>query len=146
MWKTAYGVASCMHCRTSKQHIVYPNSEANTCIGIYLWSSPVPVLNHNASNNKRLVTLWYKDITGTITVWRNNNDSVQTNIITKEFDTSKHFRVSFFVVAIKINSFTTLACYTIWLRRQDLPNNWFERRLKSSVMFLSIFKKGISPG
>ena len=27
------------------------------------------------------------------------------------------------------------------LRRQDLPNNWFERRLKLSAMFLSIFQK-----
>ena len=37
----------------------------------------------------------------------------QMNIITKELDIRKHFCVSFYVVAIKINSFITLACYTI---------------------------------
>ena len=31
------------------------------------------------------------------------------------------------------------------LRRQDLPNNWFERRLKLLAMFLSIFRKVVSP-
>ena len=31
------------------------------------------------------------------------------------------------------------------LRRQDLPNNWFERRLKLLAMSLSIFRKVVSP-
>ena len=31
------------------------------------------------------------------------------------------------------------------LRRQDLPNNWFDRRLKPQAMFLSIFRKVVSP-
>ena len=41
----------------SKKHIGNPNSKANRCIGIYLPSSPVPVLNHTASKNVSLVTL-----------------------------------------------------------------------------------------
>ena len=104
----------------SKQDIGNPNSEANTCIGIHLWSLPVPALNHNASNNKRLVTLRYKDTTVTITVWRNNNDYVQTNIITKEFDISKHFRVSFFVVAIKTN-------LLLWLVTRSVASSRFAK-------------------
>ena len=40
--------------------------------------------------------------------------AVQTNIIIKEFDIRKRFRVSFFAVAVKINSFTSLACYTVF--------------------------------
>ena len=32
------------------------------------------------------------------------------------------------------------------LQRQDLPNKWFERRLKHLAMVLSSFGKGISPG
>ena len=39
--------------------------------------------------------------------------AVQTNIIMKEFDTRKRFQVSFFVVTVKINSFTSLACYSV---------------------------------
>ena len=31
------------------------------------------------------------------------------------------------------------------LHRHDLPNRWFERRLKRLALFLSIFGKGISP-
>ena len=38
-------------------------------------------------------------------VCRNNDDPVQTNDFTEERDIRKHFCVSFFVVAIKINSF-----------------------------------------
>ena len=49
----------------SKKHIGNPNSKANRCIGIYLSSSPVPVLNHTASKNVSLMTLWYKDVTAT---------------------------------------------------------------------------------
>ena len=94
----------------SKQHIGDPNFDPNTCIGIYLWTSPVPVLNYT-SKNVRFVILWYK--VSLQHDWRNNHNSVQTNIITTEFDIRKHFRDSFFVVSIKINSFTTLACYTI---------------------------------
>ena len=48
----------------NKQHIVNPNSEANICIGIHLWSSLAPVLNHTASKKESLVTLSYKDICG----------------------------------------------------------------------------------
>ena len=95
----------------SKQNIGYHNSESNRCTEIYLRSSPVPVLNHISSKNVRLVTFWNKDITATSVFWRNNDDPVQMNIVTKEFDIRKHFCV--FVVAIKINSFVTLACYTI---------------------------------
>ena len=32
------------------------------------------------------------------------------------------------------------------LQRQDLPNKWFERRLKHLAVVLSSFGKGISPG
>ena len=78
---------------------------------IYLWSSRLLVLNI-ASKNVRLVTLSYKDFTANHYLakqwWL-----VQTNNITKELDIRKHFCVSLFVVAIKINSFTTLACYSI---------------------------------
>ena len=72
-----------------------------------------------------------------ISVWRNNDDPVQTNTITKELDIRNHFCVSFFVVAIKI--------YFGLLRdlqhRQDLTNKCFERRLKCMALFLSTFPK-----
>ena len=32
------------------------------------------------------------------------------------------------------------------LHRQDLPNNWFKKRLKRMAMFFSIFGKRILPG
>ena len=53
-----------MHCR-KQVNIGNPNSETDTCIRIYFLSWLVLVLNHNASKNVRLVTVWYKDITAT---------------------------------------------------------------------------------
>ena len=47
----------------SKQHNGKP--EANSCVGIYLSWSRVPVLNHIASDNISLVKLCHKDITAT---------------------------------------------------------------------------------
>ena len=54
---------ACIAC--SKQHIVYPSSQINTCKGIYLWLAPILVLNHFLPKNVKLVTLWYKDIATT---------------------------------------------------------------------------------
>ena len=91
------------------------------------------------------MTLWYKDFTATSLSGKKNDDSIQTNIITKEFEIPKHFRVNFFVVAIKIIFFHYFGLLHDLLGRQDLTNNLFERRLKRSAMFLSIFRKGNSP-
>ena len=71
---------------------------------------------------------------------------VQTNInITKELDIRKHLCVSFFVVAIKIISFTTLGCYAVCCTVTIWQINGFEARLKCMAMFLSIFRKRFSP-
>ena len=90
----------------SKQH--NGNSEANTCVGIYLWSSLLPILNRIASKNITLVRLL-----------RGLN---------------------------KNQFFHYFGLLHDLLRRQDLPNKSFDRRLKRSTMFLSIFVKDISPG
>ena len=116
---------ACIAC--SKQHIVYPSSQINTCIGIYLWSTPVLVLNHFLPKNVKLVTLWYKDI-ATISVFfcnKKNDDSVQTNVIRDELYTRKHFWVNFFVVVRKINSLTTLVCYKICFTVKICQTNGF---------------------
>ena len=56
----------------SKKHIGNPNSKANRCIGIYLPSSPVPVLNHTASIK---MSLQRHSLA--------SNNPVQTSVITK---------------------------------------------------------------
>ena len=143
MWKTADEVTSSYACIAgSKQHIDNANTEANSYIGIYLWSSPVPVLDYIISKNVKLVTLWRYH--RNISVWRNNNDSVQMKSITRELDIRRHIYDSFFVVAIKINSFTTLACYAICCKVQVCQR--FERRLKRLALFLFIFGKDASLG
>ena len=129
----------------SKQHIGNPISEANACIGIYLWSSPVPVLKHNASKNVRIVTLWYKDITATSL----SGETMMTNIFGsdeyyhKGIWYSQTFSSQLLRGRSKNQFFHSFGLLHDLLRRQDLPNSWFERRLKLSAMFLSIFRKGI---
>ena len=129
----------------SKQHFGNPNSEANTCIGIYPWSSPVPVLNHNASNNVGLVTLWYKDITETINVWWKTwlclDEYYHKGIWYKQTFSCQ--------VLCGCNKNQFFHCFVVLqdlLRRKDLSKNWFGRRLKGSAMFLSISRKGVLPG
>ena len=72
-----------------------------------------------------------------------NDNFVHTNIITKEFDISKHFCVSFSRGCNKTQffHFSDLLLLHDLLRREDLRNNWFEKRLKLSTMFLSILRK-----
>ena len=80
---------------------------------MYLWWSPVPVLNHIASKVVRFSDTLIWRYHPNISVRQNNDCPAQTNIIAKELEIRKHFYVSFFVISIKISSFTTLACYTI---------------------------------
>ena len=68
--------------------------------------------------NVRLVTLSYKDITAARVSGENKGDPVESNINRKELEIHKHFCVSLFAVAIKINSFTGLL--HVLLRGQDL--------------------------
>ena len=93
-----------------KQNIGNLNSEANACIGIYIWSSSVPFLNHNASKNVRLVTLWYEDITATSLAkqwWFCSDGCYHKGIWYTQTFSSQLLR------GCNKNLFTSLACYKI---------------------------------
>ena len=124
----------------SKQHIGNPNSEANTCTGIYLWSSTVPVLNHNASKNIRLATHWNKDITAT-SLPGETMMTLFAQILSQRNFIYAHIFVSASSWLQANQFFHFFVMLHDLLSRQDLSNNWFERSLKLSKLPLSIFRK-----
>ena len=107
-------------------------------------SSPVPVLNHNASKNKKLVTHWYKDITVT-SLSGETMILFRQSIIHKGIWYTQAFSSQLLRGCNKNQFFNFFGLLHDMLRRQDLLNNWLERRLKLSAMFLSIFRKVVSP-
>ena len=73
-----------------------------------------PLKNRPCLRKKLLFNFLGADFVRPKSSHRRQKQPVKQNInITKELDIGKHLRVSFFVVAIKINYFTTSGCYAI---------------------------------
>ena len=97
---------------------------------IYLWSSPVPVLNHIAVKNIWSVISPQHHCLG------KNDDPVQTNI-----RKMKTFLCQLFRGPNNNQFFQNFGLLHDLFYCQDLSNTWSKRRLKRLTIFLSIFGK-----